>query len=81
MIKPELIHYAKQQAKEVQIFSNDLLSEHCLVIYTSTLGPNTAQMVSEWANEIPDKINFGSHPLKLKQVKEIIKDIEYLNFL
>lgn len=81
MIKPELLHYAKQNSKQVHTFSQSILPDHNLVIYSTTLGPDIAQMYPEWVNELPEKINFGSHPLKLKQVKEIIKDTEYLNFL
>lgn len=81
MINPELLHYAKQNTKVIHIDSKNILPDHYLVVYQSTLGPDLAQMYPEWMNELPESINFGSHPLKLKQVKEIIKDVEYLNFI
>lgn len=77
----ELLHYAKQNVKRVHTTSQNITHGNCLIVYPSTLGPDLAQVYPEWVNELPEKINFGSHPLKLKQVKEIIKDTEYLNFI
>lgn len=81
MLNPELLHYAKQNAKQIKRETKNILFEHQLVVFPSTIGFEIAQYYPEWVNELPEKINFGSHPLKLKQVKQIIQDNEQLNYL
>lgn len=80
-MNPELLHYAKKNIQGIKTESKNILPDHNLVVYPSTLGPDLAQMYPEWVNELPEKINFGSYPLNAKQIKNIIQDNEYLNFI
>lgn len=79
-MNPEIFHYAKKQAKEIHQESKSILPDHNLLIHESTLGFEIAQFWDGWTPYI-EGINFGSYPLSMKKVKEIINDNEQLNYL
>jgi hypothetical protein len=76
----QLINQAKKQAKEIHQQSKQILEDHNLIFYESTLGYDITQVWDGWIPYI-EGINFGSRPLTLKQVKSKIEETEYLNFL
>jgi hypothetical protein len=77
----KIIHFAKSNVKTIHTNTQNLTPGNVLIVYPNIFGFDIGQCWPEWANEMPEKICFGSHPLKLNQVKEIIKDTEYLNFI
>lgn len=80
-MNPELIHNAKNNAKEIKQETNHILPDHQVIFHETTIGFQVSQFWAEWIPHIRNGITFGSHKLTLKQVKGIIQDTEYLEFL
>lgn len=77
----EIFHNARLQAKDIHQESKNILPDHNLVFHETTIGFEPAQFYAEWIPYLINSISFGSYPLTLKQVKNIIDDNEQLQYL
>ncbi len=76
----EIFYQAKQRIKEIHEQSKIIIPGCKLIFHETTLSFELSQFWSEWIPYLSG-ITFGSFPLTRKQIKEIIEDYEYLNFL
>ncbi len=76
----EIFYQAKQRIKDIHEQSKIILPGYKLIFHETTLSFELSQFWSEWIPHLSG-ITFGSFPLTRKQIKEIIEDHEYLNFL
>ncbi len=68
---PQIVEYSKRTAKGQILLAREVTPGNVFIhhIFTS--------QIYVW----PECMNFGSKPLKPMQVKQIIEDYEYLNYL
>ena len=84
-----MIHYAKQTISKIVELSNTLAKDEILILEQTATGFKLSklQTIKAFINEdgnVVNPINFillGSHPLKPNEVKRIIQDEEYFEYL
>lgn len=76
----QIFHQAKQRIKEIHEQSKIITPGYKLIFHETTISFELSQFWHEWIPYLSG-ITFGSYPLTRKQIKEIIEDYEYLNFI